>query len=93
MSSLDSARYRRDLRLRSVAAVWERAGCAPASALRHAEICLSLADHANRVRIVAEMWERHGFSPADAVHRAEIRLILAAPEPTDPNQNQRRKAK
>jgi hypothetical protein len=56
-------------------------------------MCLSLADHANRVRLVAEMWERHGFPPADAVQRAEICLILAAPEPTDPNQNERKKAK
>ncbi|MCX5585831.1 hypothetical protein [Streptomyces erythrochromogenes] len=93
MSSLDRTRYRRDLRLRSVAAVWERAGCPPASALRHAEMCLSLADHDNRLRLVAEMWERHRFPPADAVRRAEICLILAAPEPTDPNQNERKKAK
>ena len=73
--------------------MWEGAGCSPASALRHAEICLSLADHANRVHIVAEMWERHSFPPADAVQRAEICLILAAPEPTSPNRNQRKKAK
>ncbi|MEU6566358.1 hypothetical protein [Streptomyces parvulus] len=93
MSSLDRARYLRDLRLQSVAAVWERAGCPPASALRHAETCLSLAGHANRVRIVAEMWERHSIPLADAVRRAEICLILAATEPTGPNQSQRKKAK
>ncbi|MCI3240881.1 hypothetical protein [Streptomyces spinosisporus] len=91
MSGTDFSRTGRDTRLHSVAAVWERAGFPPASALRHAEICLTLADHDDRVRLIAAMWANHGFPPADAVQRAEICLILAAPTPSALTRNRNRK--
>ncbi|MGY5013380.1 hypothetical protein ACWCY6_35745 [Streptomyces sp. 900105755] len=95
MSGTDFSRTDRDTRLHSVAAVWERAGFPPALALRHAEICLSLAGHDDRVPLVAAMWSNHGFPPADAVQRAEICLILAAPAPANrtPNRNRKKEAK
>jgi hypothetical protein len=89
--SADFSRTGRDTPLHSVAAVWERAGFPPASALRHAEICLTLASHDDRVRLVAAMWVNHGFPPSEAVQRAEICLILAAPTPTDRTRNRNRK--
>lgn len=91
MSGTDLFRTGRDTRLHSVAAVWERAGFPPASALRHAEICLTLAGHDDRVRLIAAMWANHGFPPADAVQRAEICLILAAPTPSVGTRNRNRK--
>ncbi|MEU3278432.1 hypothetical protein [Streptomyces antibioticus] len=91
MSGTVFSRTDRDIQLHSVAAVWESAGFPPASALCHAEICLTLAGHDDRVRLVAAMWANHGFPPADAVQRAEICLILAAPTPTDRTRNRNRK--
>ncbi|MFD3838449.1 hypothetical protein ACFWWC_19655 [Streptomyces sp. NPDC058642] len=91
MSGTDFSRTGRDTRLHSVAAVWESAGFPSASALRHAEICLTLAGHDDRVRLVAAMWANHGFPPSEAVQRAEICLILAAPTPTDRTRNRNRK--
>ncbi|MFI5801062.1 hypothetical protein [Streptomyces sp. NPDC051677] len=91
MSGTVFSRTGRDTQLHSVAAVWESAGFPPASALRHAEICLTLAGHDDRVRLVAEMWANHGFPPADAVQRAEICLILAAPTPADRTRTRSRK--
>ncbi|MEU2495447.1 hypothetical protein [Streptomyces sp. NPDC007883] len=87
MSGTDFSRTGRGTRLHSVAAVWESTGFPPASALRHAEICLTLADHDDRVRLISAMWANHGFPPADAVQRAEICLILAAPTPSAVTRN------
>ncbi|MFE7841893.1 hypothetical protein ACFU53_39310 [Streptomyces sp. NPDC057474] len=95
MSGTAFSRTGRDTQLHSVAAVWESAGFPPASALRHAEICLTLAGHDDRVRRVAAMWANHGFPHADAVQRAEICLILAATTPADRTRtrNRRKEAK